>query len=277
MMELEFSPGGVRLSCAGVEAGYYRHADEFKPHVHPLRTPRGHGVTSCSPHDHKHHKALMYALRAEDVNFWEESTTQPGEVPGRQRHLAFRDVVSRGPEAGFVEDLRWEACDGALSTFDEVRTVRCRHEPGARAFVWTWETRLTALRDVRLVQSQWSHGLGDGSKVNYHGLGIRFRRDFGGMTRNHELNVDGAVFRDHFQQQMGVRPRSVTFVGSLDETWPVERAGVTFTQAPHQDNALYVMEDYIPFMALGPTNRAPMTIPKGGVILERYTVKVFDL
>lgn len=277
MMTLHFSLAGVEFRLGETVAGHYRHTDEFKPHLHPLCTPRGHCVTSASPHDHKHHKALMYALRAEDVNFWEEVVTLPTEVPGIERHVDFSDVVSRGPQVGFTETLCWTAQDGSLPSFDEVRKITCRHDPAARAFVWTWTTQLTALRPLHLVQSQWSHALPDGTKVNYHGLGIRFRRDFGGMTRNHELRVDGAVFKEKFQQQMGARPREVTFIGSLDETWPVERAGVTFQQATGQDNTLYIMEDYIPFMGLGPTNRASMKLAAGQTIEESYTVIVFDV
>jgi hypothetical protein len=275
MMTLNFSLAGVEFRLGETVAGFYRHTDEFKPHIHPLRTPRGHCVTSASPHDHKHHKALMYALRAEDVNFWEEVATLPTEVPGVQRHIDFSEIVSRGSQVRFTEKLHWSAQDGSLPSFDEARKITCLHDPAARAFVWTWATRLTALRPLHLVQSQWSHGLPDGTKVNYHGLGIRFRRDFGGMTRNHELRVDGAVFKEKFQQQMGARPKEVTFIGSLDETWPVERAGVTFQQ--RQDNTLYIMEDYIPFMGLGPTNRAPLKLAAGKTIEESYTVTVFDV
>jgi len=111
--------------------------------------------------------------------------------------------------------------------------------------------------------------------VNYHGLGVRFRRDFGGLTRNNELHMDGVVFKDNFPQQMGSRPKSVTFIGSLDETWPVERAGVTFHQT--QNHALYVLDDFFPFMSLGPTNEAPLSLVKGNAIEESYTVTVFDV
>ena len=275
MMHLEFTPSQVSFCAGGKIAGIYRFTDEFKPHIHPLRTPRGHCITSASPHDHKHHKALMYALRAEDVNFWEEVPTLPTEVPGIEKHQFFSEVIGCGETIGFTEKLHWCAKDGSLPSFDETRTISCRQDPALDAYVWKWETQLLALRDLRLIQSQWSHGLPDGTKVNYHGLGIRLRRDFGGMTRNHELHVDGEVFKENFQQQMGARPKEVSFIGSIDETWPVERAGVTFEQK--QDNTLYVMEDYIPFMGLGPTNRSPIELSAGEIIAESYTISVFDL
>ena len=134
MMTLDFSPGDVTFRLGDSVAGVYRFADEFKPHIHPLRTPRGHNVTSASPHDHKHHKALMYALRAEDVNFWEEVPTLPTEVPGVERHTGFADVVSCGPEVGFSETLRWSAQDGSLESFQEIRRIVCGHDPAQRTF-----------------------------------------------------------------------------------------------------------------------------------------------
>jgi hypothetical protein len=274
-MTLDLSLAGVEFRLGETLAGFYRHSDEFKPHVHPLRTPRGHCLTSARPHDHKHHKGLMYALRAEDVNFWEEAATSPKEVPGVERHQCFTDVVSRGSQVGVTETLRWTAEDGSLASFDETRKLSCRHDPAARAFIWNWFTRLVTLRPLHLLQSQWSHRLPNGTSVNYHGLGIRLRRDFGGLTRNHELRVDGVSFRENFQQQMGSRPHEVTFIGSIDETWPVERAGVTFQQ--QQNHALYVMEEPFPFMALGPTNLAPLNLEAGQTIEESFAVTVFDV
>lgn len=257
-------------------AGEYRHTDPYKPHIHPLHTPAGHGVTLCSPHDHVHHKALMYALRTRDLNFWEERSTLPGERVGRQRHAAFREVVVDGDEVGFVEDLVWEAADGGNVAFHEVRRIACREDAAQRAFVWSWESALTADRDLELVQSQWSHTLPDGNRVNYHGLGIRLRRDFGGGTRNNRLTVDGEVLTDaDFVDWMGLTPRSVEFVGSIDGIWPVPRAGVRFeTGAGH---GLYVLSDYFPFMALGPTNLGPRAVRAGEVLLEAFRITVFDL
>ena len=79
-----------------VLAGRYAYRDPFKPHVHPLNTPMGYTVSLRSPHDHPHHKALMYALRASDVNFWEEYATTDQEKVGQQEHETFLRVVDEG-------------------------------------------------------------------------------------------------------------------------------------------------------------------------------------
>jgi len=181
--------GGALEFRAGARlAGRYHYRDAFKPFFGTLNTPKGHNVALVSPHDHKHHKGLMYALRAKDVNFWEEVTSLPDEVVGRQRHERFDLVMSSNEEAGFRQVLTWEAVDGTRQSFLETRSVRVRETP--QGYQWTWETTLAAQRDLTLIMSQWSAVLKDGRKINYHGLGLRFVRAFGG-TGNNAIFVDG--------------------------------------------------------------------------------------
>ena len=47
---------------------------KFKPYVKALNTLRGYGVLRDSPSDHLHHHALMYGIKVNGVNFWEETT-----------------------------------------------------------------------------------------------------------------------------------------------------------------------------------------------------------
>lgn len=275
MMTLSFSPSAVEFCLGPLVAGCYRHADEFKPFIHPLRTPRGHSVTLAGPWDHKHHKGLQYALRIEGMNFWEEFSTLPDEQVGRQRHLDFSEVTGSGETVGFAERLGWEGAGGGEAVFEEKRWISCRHAPERRAFIWKWKTEILPLRDVTLIQSQWSHALSGGSKVNYHGLGIRFRRDMGGLTRGNKLILDGNEVDKDFMDHMGECPNEVTYIGNLDETWPVERAGVTFKQ--NQNNALYICSDVFPFMALGPSNARPRKLFAGKRLSEEYTITVCDV
>ena len=123
-MQLKLAAESVDfLADDGVVAGRYHFADPFKPFVHPLRSPRGHRVSLASPHDHRHHKGLMYGLRIPGLNFWEETSTQPGEAVGRQRHLAFADLREKGGEVGLIEALAWEPVGGGPAVFDETRRL----------------------------------------------------------------------------------------------------------------------------------------------------------
>jgi hypothetical protein len=271
MMTLDVTDTAVDIRDGGNLAGRYHHADDFKPHLHPLNTPKGHTLSLVSPHDHKHHKGLMYALKAADVNFWEELPGPFDGLIGRQRHDAFVDVVDRGESVGFTETLTWLALDGSLPTFRERRTLACSAAPDRTAYSWTWTTTLEALRDCRLVMSGWSAHRDDGALVNYHGLGLRFRRDFG-CTRGNDLRLDGAP--TPFAAGMGATPRQATFRGSIDGTWPVARAGVSITQ--DQQHALFVLETPFAFMSLGPSNLSAIDVRKGETLREHYTITVFD-
>ena len=95
-MHLTVTDRSVDFHHGAVLAGRYAYRDPFKPHVHPLNTPMGYTVSLRSPHDHPHHKALMYALRASDVNFWEEYATTDQEKVGQQEHETFLRVVDEG-------------------------------------------------------------------------------------------------------------------------------------------------------------------------------------
>jgi hypothetical protein len=83
----------------------YRYANvPMKPYADQLVSPAGVQVLRDSPHDHKHHHGLMYALAVDDVNFWEELPKS-----GRQRQTSLVEVKPIAREgvdrAGFVQEL----------------------------------------------------------------------------------------------------------------------------------------------------------------------------
>lgn len=81
--------------------------NQFKPHVRELRSLRGDDALRDAPEDHLHHHGLMYAIRVNGVNFWEER-----DQPGHQRHIK---LLSQGtsrsasglPQASFTELIHW--------------------------------------------------------------------------------------------------------------------------------------------------------------------------
>jgi hypothetical protein len=254
--------------------GRYEYRDAFKPYLHPLCTPAGHVVSLAMPHDHKHHKGVMYALCTAEVNYWEESPTRPDELVGVQQHETFGAVVASGPEIGFSQILRWSATGGRAVDFHEIRHVYCRRSEKGDAYAWRWETQLKAARSLRLVQSPWSRELPDGRKINYHGLGVRFRREFG-VTGGSVLEVDGRSVG--FGEAMGMRPRVVRLTGCLDGFHPVRRAYVQLTQPARPHHALFPLETPFAFLAVGPSNEAVVTLEAGTAINERFVLQVGDI
>jgi hypothetical protein len=272
MMRLELTKNYADFACGEVLAGRYWYSDPFKPHIHPLNTPGGYTLSLRGPHDHKHHKGLMYALRAADVNFWEEYSSSEREKVGRQRHDEFTAIISEGAEVGFEEQLTWLAEDGSLETFLERRSLRCLFTKATlHSFHWKWTTELVAKRDVVLTVSPWSVANSLGQPINYHGLGLRLRRDFGCTGGNLLLLDDKPV---PFTEGLGSRPKEATFLGSIDDTAPVQRAGVRFTGG--LISALFVSENPFAFISLGPTVLGGMKLSCDQSLKEAYTVSVFD-
>ena len=52
-----------------------------KPSIHPL-TLSGHPITLSSPHDHVHHRGVMFAMKVDGVNYWEEGKVRDLGVKG---------------------------------------------------------------------------------------------------------------------------------------------------------------------------------------------------
>lgn len=271
-MHLEIDSVAATFRSGDQIAGRYVYSDEYKPYLHPLNTPAGHTVSLASPHDHKHHKGLMYALTVPGVNFWEEYATLPSEVVGRQAHERFGSVTDTGSDVGFEEELTWLPFEGDEPVFREVRSIACRAEPSLNGFAWIWRTAISVLRDTELTMSKFSARQADGRLVNYHGLGIRFRREFG-CTGGNRLLLDGQ--ETAIAEGSGTTPKTVEFQGSIDGIWPVERAAVRIGQ--EMSNGLFVMDKPFAFMGSGPSNLGPVPLQAGATLSEQYEILVFDV
>lgn len=133
---------------------YQRAANPFKPYVAQLRTPSGVAVLRDSPHDHVHHRALMFALAVEGVSFWEEKA-----AAGRQVPRTFQQEGAR-----LTQTLDWTAANDRVLLLEE-RTIRLHGESDLPATLLTWRSRLRPARDLASVKLTGHH---------YYGLGARF-------------------------------------------------------------------------------------------------------
>ena len=167
----------------------------YKPYADVLTTPSGLQVLLDGPEDHLHHHGLMFAVRLNGTNFWEE-----GSAPGRQTQTALETL-----SGGFRQHLAWAPESGEpIST--EVRTVRVHALPDNPVTLLSWNTHLSAL------------GIGEVelTGAHYHGLGLRFVRDMdvtgtvltpsddpGELVRGSELLRRGAwcAYQDHIDEQ----------------------------------------------------------------------------
>src|SRR5687768_10822879 len=122
-------PDGISIAISadnGAVAGRYVFDDPFKHYLHPPQSPGGDLMSAFMPHDHEHHRALMYALRTPELDFWEERVTEPGEQVGRQVHRDLTDVTPRGESVGFTQNIDWCSLETDEPALSEVRRIGCR-------------------------------------------------------------------------------------------------------------------------------------------------------
>lgn len=136
----------------------------FKPYAQTFFTPAGVNILRDSPHDHKHHHALMFAVAADDINFWEET-----EGCGKQVHRRFSDTrmvkTDNAPWASFTEDIDWLNPKDNSVVLTEKRTVEATQLGDPKVSVIRWHTRLEVPAGKAKVALGGHH---------YYGLGMRF-------------------------------------------------------------------------------------------------------
>lgn len=145
----------------------------FKPYVQEFKTPGGINVIRDAPSDHLHHHGLMFAIRANGINFWEEKPDS-----GKQERISGTDFPDGGE--GFIEKLRWEGPEKGSIQFDESRTLKAYPVDGVTLLSWQ-----SALHGLDGKPAPNYHG------TNYNGLGMRFLEsmDKGGTF----FNADGGT------------------------------------------------------------------------------------
>ena len=142
----------------------------FKPYVIKLVTPGGINILRDAPLDHTHHHGLMFAIKVDGVNFWEEYN--PKDF-GRQETLSITEAEteSNGRKEKKVEStLLWS--DGVgQSLLLEQRTITAFQTDDATVLDW--------ISVFTLPSGKYQAILGGN---DYHGLGMRFieSMDLGG-------------------------------------------------------------------------------------------------
>ena len=154
---------------------YQKTPNKFKAYVKELYTPAGVQVLLDSPHDHIHHHALMYAVKAETTDFWTEGNAKVSGTQ-RPRKAATRCTIAKdGNQATVEQTLDWVSAAGEV-VLTEHRRVAVHGDAAPGATLLTWQTRLSVAKGARA--RLWG--------AHYNGLGMRFVRsmDKGGRFYN---------------------------------------------------------------------------------------------
>jgi hypothetical protein len=145
---------------------------EYRSQPNPMKlyiarwyTPQGTQVLRDSPHDHVHHRALMYAIGIDGCDFWSE---EPADQYGRQLAAEAVQVAARTAngrsELVIRQPIHWVSPAGqVLATESRTITADCNVVPSASLLTWAFSlTPTEAKPKIEL----WGR--------HYFGLGMRF-------------------------------------------------------------------------------------------------------
>lgn len=146
-------------------------SNQFKPYVRELYTVRGENITRDAPADHLHHHGLMYAIRINGTNFWEETGDAGVQKPIEL--LAYMSGKSPDglPQAQFTQLIHWLASANrdarkseSAALLVERRTLTVTVDEPNDEVALRWDSAFQAGRGARKIVL---HG------STYNGLGLR--------------------------------------------------------------------------------------------------------
>jgi hypothetical protein len=172
--------------------------NQYKPYVRELYTLDGFNVLQDAPADHLHHHGLMYAIRVNGINFWEETAQSGHQIPRGELTREVRHDPRGRHEARFSQEVFWVP-PGAVGTPDpapfallnEVRTITVTVQPDTEEIAVQWRSDFElgpAAQEVTL------------TGASYHGLGLRLSAEFDSTARRQ--NSAGLPFLEEGRDQV---------------------------------------------------------------------------
>jgi len=259
VLGVERTSSQIVVKIRGKPAVIYQFAGGWKPYIKEFRNGSGINVIRDAPPDHRHHHGIMFAVRIDGVNFWEEQ-----EPSGRQEQRRLLPVMD-GALAGvrhvsFGQELAWTRPGDPLPLLQETRrlAVCVGEELGVTLIDWRSVLTVPQGRDGVAL-----------SGPNYVGLGVRFASsmDRVGLFRN----ANG---------QSGVRGTDGAEARWTAYSGPLGRGGVTtvavFGDAKTPPLWFTLGEPFAYLAATLGLDRKPLRLPENGRLELRYGLAVWD-
>jgi hypothetical protein len=167
----------VELSLRGSRVLLYAFGtNQLKPYVRELYTLDGVNVLRDAPADHLHHHGLMYAIKVNGINFWEETKESGRQVPQSELTREVRIDAQGRQQASFSHVIHWVppgvglSSDSAASALLlETRTLTVTSDAASEELALQWESDFEVGQVTPRVTL---------TGTPYHGLGIRFPASF---------------------------------------------------------------------------------------------------
>jgi hypothetical protein len=144
---------------------YRSQSNPMKLYVSKWCTPAGIQILRDSPHDHVHHRALMFAVGVDGCDFWSE---EPADQFGKQVAMGGLKTSSASTNGdtrvALQQGIRWETPQQECAA-EETRSITLDAAADANVSLLTWSTTLSPPSGRASIELSGSH---------YFGLGARF-------------------------------------------------------------------------------------------------------
>jgi len=147
----------------------------FKPYVKELYTSKGDNILRDAPADHLHHHALMYGIRVNGLNFWEETAGNGVQKPIKWLRQESGVSAAGLPQVTLCQLLHWVSPQEAflpdttpVALLIERRTLILTVEEAQQEVALHWKSEFQVGPKTNQVVL---------SGANYHGLGMRFLKE----------------------------------------------------------------------------------------------------
>jgi hypothetical protein len=154
---------------------YASDPQKFKPYVKELYTLKGDNLLRDAPADHLHHHALMYGIRVNGLNFWEETAGNGVQKPIKWLKQETGVSADGLPQVTLCQLIHWvspqeaflvDTTPGALLM--ERRTLILTVNEAQQEVALHWKSEFQVGPKTNQVTL---------SGANYHGLGLRFLKE----------------------------------------------------------------------------------------------------
>jgi len=234
-----------------------------KPYVAEFSAPGGRNILRDAPSDHLHHHALMYAIKVNGLNFWEEVSGN-----GVERVVETTASVTGGA-ATLQQTIHWVAPQDAFladttpaALLVEQRTLILAVDAATREAALEWKAEFAVGRKTNEVAL---------TGATYHGLGMRYVQEFDTLANHSYAGRKPDLFNR--QEVSPAKWAAVSFAA------PVQPA--TIALVPHPTNARgdgQFFSMLTPFAYLAATqglDKEPLVYHSGDKFTLRYLLVIY--
>jgi hypothetical protein len=236
---------------------------QAKPYVAEFSAPGGRNILRDAPSDHLHHHGLMYAIKVNGLNFWEEVSGN-----GVERVVETTASVAGGA-ATLRQTIHWVAPQDAFladttpaALLVEQRTLTLTVDAATHEAALEWKAEFAVGKKTNEVAL---------TGATYHGLGMRYIQEFDALA-NHSY----AGRKPDLVNRQEVSPAKWAAVSFAAPDQPATIALVPHPANARGDGQFFSMRT--PFAYLAATqglDQEPLVYRSGDKFTVRYLVVLY--